>query len=430
MRHGRRVCLSALLACLLVPQLAAAEPPAIEPAADHAIDTFSTAPDWETTATGVVILDRDTGETIWEKGADTRIQPASTTKMMTAICALEELGDGRLDETVTIREEVLATLPEGDLSLADLKAGQQLTVRDLLHCLLLPSGNDAAVVLADYVSGSIDAFVARMNWWAETMGCTDTHFANPHGLVDEQHWSTARDLARIATSFLSRPDLAQIAATVTYDLPNGADGGTTTLQNTNLLLHPESELYDPYAVGVKTGLTPAGGCFVSAGERPEDGLRFLCVVAGVPALDAQGQFIEPNPAVTEGRRFHQWVYDTFRRVTLCQADSPFAVEVDGVREPVSALPDRTRTVLLPAAQAERLTAGFTPAEGLQTPLKAGDWLGSMTWTVDGQAVGQTAGLYAAEDGKQTSVWLWPVVGAAVFFGAAAAGLHALRVRRR
>lgn len=428
MTCAHRLCLIALLTCLLIAQLAMAGPPALEPPADHVVNTFSAAPDWETAAKGVVILDRDTGGTIWEKGADERVRPASTTKMMTAVCAVEEIGSGHLDDVVAIREEVLAQLPEGDLSLAGLKAGQKLTVRQLLCCLLLPSGNDAAVALADYASGSVSAFVERMNWWAGIMGCADTHFANPHGLDDDQHWSTARDLARIAQDFLSRPTLAEIAAMTECTVPV-PDGDDVTLQNTNLLLHPESELYDPYAVGVKTGLTPEGGCFVSAGTREEDGLRFLCVVAGVPALDGQGRFIEPNPAVTEGRRFHRWMYDTFRRVTVCRTESPLAVELADVKKPVSALPEQTQTILLPAAQAERLTAGFTPAEGLELPLETGECVGAMTWTVDGQAVCGAVPLYAAEAVMRTPVWLWPAAGAVVFFGAAAAGLHAFRRRR-
>ncbi len=211
-------------------------------------------------ARAALLLDVSTGRVLYEKNAGERVAPASTTKMMTALLALER---GNLTDMVTVEADDLAVT-----SAAGLWAGQTLTLEDMLHALLLPSDNAAAVAIARHVGGSEAAFVAMMNARAAEWGLADTHFVNPHGLDDPAHYSSARDLAQIALRGLTEPTFARIVSTRERVV------GGRTLVNLNELLGSY-----PGAEGVKTGTTDeAGQCLISAAGRADG--RVLAVVMG------------------------------------------------------------------------------------------------------------------------------------------------------
>lgn len=373
--------LARILAALLLAAALLAQPVYAAGTAVSAGD----GPAWQTKAAAVLILDRDSGGILYEYNADQRIYPASTTKLLTALCAAEATPD--LDgDMVTVRQQVLDLLPDDDNSLAGLKDGDRLTMRQLLYCLLLSSGNDAALVIADHVGGDVDSFMRTMNERAAALGCTGSWFTNPHGLDGEALYSTARDMARIATAFMERPELAEIVRERTYtvDTPDRQ----WTLQSTNRLLHPESDLYDPATVGIKTGVTSlAGGCFISAAEQ--DGLRLLCVVMGVPALDANGYLMEVNPALREARDFQTWAFGRYVRLVLCRAGEPTAVTVARAGE-VDAAPAEDVTAVVPAEMADALEEQTLLDEGLRAPLPAGAQVGRRVWAYQGQTVAQVA----------------------------------------
>ena len=200
-------------------------------------------------AKSAVVIDADTGETLYEYNADERLPMASTTKIMTALVAL---GEGDLDRTYTVKPEYAQV--EG--SSMYLQAGETLSMRDTLYGLMLSSGNDAAVAIAGECGG-YDAFIQKMNDKAAALGLTDTHFVNPNGLPADGHYTTARELARITAEALRDPVFRQIVATQSYT------AGERTFTNHNRLLTS----YEG-AIGVKTGYTRAAGrCLVSAAER-------------------------------------------------------------------------------------------------------------------------------------------------------------------
>ena len=239
--------------------------------------TFSN--DVQTKSEAILLVSMDNGQTVFEKNADKKMYPASTTKIMTYIVAYENIED--IENTrVLIKKEVIDTLLGTGSSMAFLSdhIGQKVSVIDLLYSMMVPSGNDAALVLADYVGGgNIAAFVEMMNAKAQEIGCENTHFSNPDGLHDNDHYTTARDILKITNYALRLPNFKKISDTVSYT----CEGDDTPLKTTNLLIDGNSEYYYTYAEGIKTGTTDqAGRCLVTTASA--DGQSYILVLLGAP----------------------------------------------------------------------------------------------------------------------------------------------------
>ncbi len=229
-------------------------------------------------AASAILIEAKSGRVIFEKNADQAMYPASTTKILTGLLALE-LGD--LNQTCTVSQEAITFYEDGVTNI-DLRAGEELSLRDLLYAALVKSANDAANVIAENVSGSISAFVDAMNQRAAQLGCTSTHFTNPHGLHNDSHYSTARDMAIIAMAAMENETFREMVGTTVYTIPATNIMRARNISTSNQLLIPStSESTNKYyyadAIGVKTGsLSTAGNCFVGAAER--DGLELISVV--------------------------------------------------------------------------------------------------------------------------------------------------------
>lgn len=217
----------------------------------------------ELSASAAILMEAETGMVLFESNADSRMQIASTTKILTALVVLENCG---VDEVVTIRPEYTGV--EG--SSMYLKAGESFTVRELLYGLLLSSGNDAAVALACYTAQSVQNFAYLMNNTAAKLGCTDSSFVNPHGLDADGHHATARDLAVITAAAMENKTFAEIVSTKSISV-----AGRTFTNHNKLLWNYEG------ALGVKTGYTKSSGrSLVSCAER--DGIKLICVTFSDP----------------------------------------------------------------------------------------------------------------------------------------------------
>ena len=221
-----------------------------------------------------VLVDADNGDVLFSKNARQRMYPASTTKVMTLLLALES---GIAMDTSIVIPQQAAEIPL-DSSLVPVFPGDMMTFRDLLYGFMLTSGNDAANAIAVMVSGNVDAFVDKMNKRARELGCEDTHFANAHGYHDDNHYSTALDLARIATEAVKLDAFRKITATPSYTMKirRGNNEIETRVVNSNALLKKDNTYYYPDCIGIKTGYhSLAGQCFVGAAER--DGVRLVTV---------------------------------------------------------------------------------------------------------------------------------------------------------
>ncbi|NLK39483.1 MAG: D-alanyl-D-alanine carboxypeptidase [Clostridiales bacterium] len=216
-----------------------------------------------------VLIEADGGKIIFQKNADKRRPMASTTKIMTALIALEHCN---LDKIVTVSKDAVGI--EG--SSIYLIPEERLTIEQLLYALMLESANDAAAAIAIDIAGSIEGFAAMMNEKVKQLGLTDTNFTNPHGLYDEQHYTTAYELAIITAEALKYPKFKEIVSTGKKTIPLQKTGGVRLLINHNKLLRIYSD-----AIGVKTGFTKKSGrCLVSAAER--DGVQLIACTLNAP----------------------------------------------------------------------------------------------------------------------------------------------------
>ncbi len=224
-------------------------------------------------AAGAIVMDMDTGAILYGKNLDQRHYPASITKIMTTMVALEH---SSLTDTFTCGEEVYQI--EADSTNLGIQDGEKLTMEQALHGVMLESANDLANAVAVHVAGSISAFADMMNAKAEELGCTNTHFVNPSGLHGEEHYTTARDMAKIATAAYAIPEFRTITAKTEYIIPktNVTDEERGFL-NHQKLLQKDTEYYMPWCTGGKTGYTTdAWNTLVTYAEQ--DGMRLVCVL--------------------------------------------------------------------------------------------------------------------------------------------------------
>ena len=222
-------------------------------------------------AQSFILINQDDGRVLMEKNADVRMNPASTTKIMTLLLAVEY---GNLNEVCRI-PQAAEEIPS-DSSVVPVTVGEEMTLMDLLYGMMLRSGNDAANAVAVLIGGSVNGFVDMMNDRAQELGCTGTHFANPHGYTSDDHYTTARDLATITRAAMENPTVRRIVGTGQYTMNPTNLRDEYVIQNSNLMVVYGSQFRYSGATGVKTGTTSAAGqCLVSAAERK--GIRLLCV---------------------------------------------------------------------------------------------------------------------------------------------------------
>ena len=252
--------------------------PAPQPSTAAADSTQSTASaadisQPEVAAEGAVLLNAATGEVLYGKNQDQQFYPASITKVMTALVVLEHCN---LNETVTFSETATTNLESGAVALG-VSAGDQLTVEQSLYGLLLKSANEIGNGLAEHVSGSVSAFAELMNAKAKELGCKNTHFANPHGLNNENHKTTPYDMALILRAAVANDTFRKIDTTTSYQFPAIKNAAARTITMGHKMMYKTDSRYYEGIIGGKTGYTSkAGNTLVTAVER--DGVRLIAVV--------------------------------------------------------------------------------------------------------------------------------------------------------
>ncbi len=316
-----------------------------------------------------ILIDADTGQVLWEKNADTRRFPASTTKILTGLLLAENT---RPEDVITCTNKNITKIEPSSLHI---KPWEKFTSKDLLYGVMLRSGNDGAVVIAEHLSGSVEKFAERMNVRARELGATSSNFVNPNGLPDPDHYSTARDLALIARGALQNPRFADAVGT-----PRRRISRSIVAQDSLITVKAKRMYYDkfPGADGVKTGYTRAAGhCFVGSATR--DGRRLLSVVLGAG-----------DSAIGDTIPILSWGFKRFPLVVIARKGLP----AGEVRIPFSATgtvptisdgdlhvtTDALRPGAAPITEIETLP-------GLQAPIVQGQEVGTLVAKVDGRIIG-------------------------------------------
>lgn len=271
-----------------------------------------------------VLLDANYGEVLYDKGAYDKAYPASTTKVMTALLVLDAIAAGALTpQTVVAAGETRMQGVTSTYVNANLKLGEELTVEQLLYCVLLPSYADAANVLAVAVDGTIEDFVNHMNRKAGELGCQGTHFTNTVGIHNEEHYSTAYDLALIMKAALEYDLFRTIIKTASYTVPATNLSNERYFFNTNGLisnLNYYGYVYDK-CIGGKTGNTDeAGRCLVAAAEDGDTLL--ISVVLGSGPIQVEGSPELKQGQLLESARLLKWGFANFARVTITKGSDP------------------------------------------------------------------------------------------------------------
>lgn len=320
-------------------------------------------------AHSAIVLDGVTGECLFAQNADEQLPMASTTKIMTAITAIEM---GNIDRVYTVKKEYTGV--EG--SSMYLRAGERISLRDTLYGLMLMSGNDAAVAIAGECGGQ-EAFVDAMNAKAEELQLYHTHFENPNGLDGETHYTTARELAKLTAYAMRNETFREIVSTASCTVAG------RRMTNHNKMLR----LYDG-AVGVKTGFTKrAGRCLVSAAER--DGRLLIAVTLNAP--DDWNDHMSMLSAA----------FDRFEHVTLVKAgETVSTVPVEGGwLDAVDLVADETVALSLSEEERERLQTVREGRRFLYAPVAAGESCGALVYRLDGVELARV-GLTTAQDSEQ------------------------------
>ena len=265
-------------------------------------------------ARSYIIGDVETGRVLCDANAYTRSEPASLTKIMTVLLAVEaiEREEASLDDMVTVTASSHFDLTD-DGTTAHINRGEVISLKDLLYCAMLVSANEACNIIAEHISGSVSEFVALMNARAEELGCSGTHFANTHGLPSKEHYTTARDLFIIAREAMSHELFAELCGTAKYTTARTNDAAPRELENSNALINKDSAYGSKYvyegAKGIKTGHTEAAGyCLVSAAER--NGTELICVVLGASGgrNDSGERYFD---SFGDSIKLYDWCFENF-----------------------------------------------------------------------------------------------------------------------
>ena len=351
------------------------------------------------TAPAAYVVNLDTNIVVYEKNSETPLSAASLTKMMTTLLLLENYQDQLDTISLTAPSYIYDLIWEQstNASTADIRRGETHSLRNLLYAMLLPSGNEAAYIVADYMGGgSIDSFVAMMNDEAAAIGCTGTTFVDPCGL-NPNNITTARDAYLILRALTTYDIFATVVGTPTYDMGTNdryVTPGTYILQNTDKLV-TNSSYHRDYTRGGKTGSLGEWQNF--AGWHSQDGESYISVLLNVPMeSDPEGG----RPALLETGTIMDWVFNTYTIAPALDTTQPITevrVAYSTQADTVMLYPADNMMTLLPREGGSALTEQiFNVPDELGAPIKQGDIVGTVTLTIQGETIG-TADLIAGSD---------------------------------
>ena len=350
-----------------------------------------------------LLINTDSNAVIIDKNADKQVDPSGLTKIMTALVVLQNEKD--LSRKVTVSGASLESLYGTGCVMSGLQDGEVISVHDLLCCMLIPGGNDAALVLANEYGKGVDGFVAKMNAAAKKLGCTKTTFTDPHGLEDIKQKSTANDLAKIASAALKYSVFQTIVASLTYELPQTNKNEARTLVSTNYMLnYGFPDYYYDYCRGIKTGASEAEGQSMIS-YATKNGYTYLAVALGGPYKDTDEDGDTENQAILDNVRMFEWAFEnlSYEIVTKQQQfvttiPVNYCWEMDNVR-----LVAKSEVLALVPEGNGSQSVSFEPIdmpESLDAPFKAGDTVCKAKIMFAGRQIG-TVELVVAESANMS-----------------------------
>lgn len=339
-------------------------------------------------ADSAILMEVDTGTILYAKNIHKREYPASTTKLLTTLIAAETCS---MDETVTFSHDAVFDNPPGSSGIA-MDVGQTLTMEQCLNAILIRSANEVAFAVAEHICGDTDwtVFGDLMNQRARDLGCLNSHFVNPNGLPDDEHYTTAYDLAMIGRSFFANEMLCKITLTRRLEIPASDTIPQAKIENNNMQIIPGGIYAYPYLVGCKTGYTNAArSCLVSCAER--DGMKLICVVL---RDEAPLQYEDTISLFNYG-------FSNFDKVNISQAETKYRVDdvdmfyggtdIFGSARPLLTL-NRDDCIILPR------TASFDDIDSTVTyDTEAQDRVAVIHYAYHGAAIGSVRVDFAAAD---------------------------------
>lgn len=322
-------------------------------------------------AASAILLDNKTGKVLYNKNENKKMYPASTTKILTAIIVIENCN---LDTIATASYDAIMSIPDG-YSTANIQIGEQLTIEQLLELLLVHSANDAANVLAEFVGGSTDSFVSIMNTKINELGLTNSHFTNVYGLHDDNHYTTAHDLAFIMKYCLNNNTFRKIAGQASCAIPATNKYGTRSYNSTNELLVPNSTYYYKYLTTGKTGFTSqAKECLVSSAYK--NNLELIGVVLG-----STNRFADT-------RNIYEYAYSNYSIKTIAtEKDIATNIKISNATaetENLNLLISETVSVLINNSQnISEIQPEIILNDNIKAPIEEGSTLGKIKYNVNG-----------------------------------------------
>jgi len=329
---------------------------------------------------GAVLLEMNTGKVLYDKNMKERLYPASITKILTAILVLENCKD--LNDTTVASEHAVNSITEG-YTTAGIKIGESFTIEQLLEVMMLRSANEAATILAEYISGTDTKFAELMNEKAKEIGAVDSNFLNANGMHNENHYSTAYDMAIIQQYCMKNPEYRRISGLTSCSLPNTPlyNGETRIFKNTHAFLIKGDSNYYEYAIAGKTGYTtPAKNCLVTCSSK--DGFELLAVV-----LHAEGKVDGVSARYSDTRKLLDYGYSNYRLSNFLKAgmvvdELKFETESKKV-EKLNVVLDEGITLVCKKDEVISKDDGKIVLNEIILPIQEGDILGTVTYNING-----------------------------------------------
>ena len=338
------------------------------------------------TAPSAILIDAKTGRVLYEKDSDVQWYPASTTKIMTAILCIEK---GNLDDVVTIGKN--PPLIERGSSQIYLIPGEQLTLEQLLYAMMLESANDAAVAIAEHISGSVEEFAKLMNKRAKELGALNTNFVNPNGLHDDNHVTTAKDMALIAKHAMTLPKFREVVSTVNYTIPEtNKQPERNYITNGNKLIWKQNKTYSyEHAIGIKTGYTTKAKHNLVAGAL-KDGMELISVVMNVSNTDTTNMY-------TDTIALFEYGFKNFSSKKLLTKDQIVTtITIPDSEEKLNLLAAEDFDYIISQNETSNIQSNITLLDNIKKPISKGQILGYISYSIDGEQI-HKVNLLAAEE---------------------------------